>query len=229
MALQIQPIYLFADSQLLFWKKDGALFLDSIRELLTSDDPKAAYIGASNGDDPDYYSIFEAAMAGIGIDNCRMILSSFHEDDRSFIDRADIILLAGGDTEAGWNVFQEVGLNEVIIRRYYEGAVLIGVSAGAVQLGLYMLVERKESSNELVDTLKLVPYFISAHDEGEDWESLKATVQLLNGSVRGMAIPSGGGLVYYADQSIEAIRRPLSEFSLEGERLRRSLLVPEQV
>jgi peptidase E len=229
MALQIQPIYLFADSQLLFWKKDGALFLDSIQELLTSDDPKAAYIGASNGDNPDYYSIFEAAMAGIGIDNCRMILSSFNEDDRSFIDRADIILLAGGDTEAGWKVFQEVGLNDVIIRRYYEGAVLIGVSAGAVQLGLYMLVERKESSNELVDTLKLVPYFISAHDEGEDWESLKATVQLLNGSVRGLAIPSGGGLVYYADQSIEAIRRPLSEFSLEGERLRRSLLVPEQV
>jgi peptidase E len=229
MALQIQPIYLFADSQLLFWKKNGALFLDSIRELLASDDPKAAYIGASNGDNPDYYSIFEAAMGGIGIDNCRMILSSFHEDDRSFIDRADIILLAGGDTEAGWKVFQEVGLNEVIVRRYNEGAVLIGVSAGAVHLGLYMLIERKESSNELVDTLKLVPYFISAHDEDEDWESLKATVQLLNGSVRGMAIPSGGGLVYYADQSIEAIRRPLSEFSLEGERLHLSLVVPEQI
>jgi hypothetical protein len=122
-----------------------------------------------------------------------------------------------------------VGLNEVIVRRYNEGAVLIGVSAGAVHLGLYMLIERKESSNELVDTLKLVPYFISAHDEDEDWESLKATVQLLNGSVRGMAIPSGGGLVYYADQSIEAIRRPLSEFSLEGERLHLSLVVPEQI
>jgi peptidase E len=228
MTLQLKPIYLFADSQLLFWKKNGVLFLSSIRELLTSDNPKAAYVGASNGDDPEYYSIFEAAMAGIGILDCRMILSSFLDEDRSYINQADIILLAGGDTEKGWNVIQEVGLKDLIIERYDEGAVLIGVSAGAVQLGMYMLVERKESANELIVTLKLVPYLISAHDESEDWGSLKGAIQLLNGSVRGIAIPTGGGLVCYPDRSIEAIRHPLSEFSIEGETLRHCLLVPEQ-
>ena len=72
-----QPIYLFADSQLLFWRSKDALFLRSLREVLDEDSPKAAYIGASNGDDPEFYSIFTAAMEGIGIHECRMILSSF--------------------------------------------------------------------------------------------------------------------------------------------------------
>lgn len=66
-----------------------------------------------------------------------MILSSFPSDDESFVKESDIILLAGGDIEKGWNVFTKVGLKELIIKRYYEGALLIGVSAGAVQLGLF--------------------------------------------------------------------------------------------
>ncbi|HEX8353175.1 MAG TPA: hypothetical protein VF611_09765, partial [Pyrinomonadaceae bacterium] len=91
-----QPIYLFADSQLLFWRDGGNLFLDSVRRLVTRDPPRAAYLGASNGDAPEYYSIFEAAMAGVGVHNCRMILSSFPVEDQSFLKEADVILLAGG-------------------------------------------------------------------------------------------------------------------------------------
>src|SRR5215207_3261208 len=132
-----QPIYLFADSRLLFWRDGGTLFLDSVRRLSTRDSPRAAYIGASNGDDPAYYSIFEAAMEGAGVNDCRMILSSFPPADRSFLNDADIILLAGGDVEKGWGVFVETGMREFVVRRYNEGAVLLGVSAGAVQLGLY--------------------------------------------------------------------------------------------
>lgn len=223
----VQPIYLFADSQLLFWIDKGTLFLDSIRELIASPSPKAAYIGASNGDDPRFYSIFEAAMENVGIRDCRMILSSFPSADESFLNEADIILLAGGDVERGWNVFNQVGLTELILKRYREGAVLIGISAGAVQLGLYGLVH-EESINQLIDTFKLVPFMISAHEEDQEWKSLREAIELLDGAVKGIGIQAGGGLIYHPDQSTEAIRYPLNEFSKREGIITSSLLFPKQ-
>ena len=226
MVIPLQPIYLFADSQLLFWSNKGTPFLDSIRELIIPAAPKAAYIGASNGDDPQFYSIFEAAMENIGIRDCRMILSSFTSIDELFMNEADIILLAGGDVERGWRVFNQSGLTEQVIKRYYEGAILIGISAGAVQLGLFGLVEEESSLNKLIDTFKLVPFIIGAHEEEQEWKSLREAIELLDGSEKGIGISRGGGLIYYPDQSIEAIRYPLNEFSMREGQISSSLLLP---
>ena len=178
-----KPIHLFADSQLLFWRENGTLFLDSVRSLI-GDQPRAAYIGASNGDNPDYYPIFKAAMEGIGIDNCRMILSAFTADDEAFLNKADIILLAGGDVEMGWNVISQNGVKEAVIKKYYEGAVLIGVSAGAVQLGLFGWNDSAPSLANLIDTFKLVPFIVGVHDENRQWQQLQQSVGLMGGSLR---------------------------------------------
>jgi len=225
---QPQPIYLFADSQLLFWRDGGRLFLDSVRRLVTRDSPGAAYLGASNGDAPEYYSIFEAAMAGAGVRNCRMILRSFPPEDQSFLNEADIILLAGGDVETGWDVFVETGMREFVVRRYYEGAVLMGISAGAVQLGLYGLSERGSSTAGLVGTFGLVPFIIDVHDERRDWGRLRRAVRLLDGAAKGIGIPAGGGLIYYPEGRVEAVRRHLHELSAEGGEAGDGLLLPKQ-
>lgn len=223
-----QPIYLFADSQLLFWCDGGNLFLDSVRRLVTHDSPKAAYLGASNGDAPEYYSIFAAAMAGVGVHHCRMIPRSFTVEDQSFLSEADIILLAGGDVERGWKVFVETGMREFVVRRFYEGAVLMGVSAGAAQLGTYGLLERRASDAGPVGTFGLVPFVIDAHDEGREWGRLRRALRLLDGGVKGIGIPTGGGLIYHPDGRVEAIRRALHELSAEGGEIRDALLLPKQ-
>ena len=141
MASTIQPIFLLADSQLLFWRDEqGRRFLDRARELIvaaeTEKTPKAAYLGASNGDAPEFYDLFVGAMAEIGIRDCRHVPSDPTAEDLAFLDEADLVLLAGGDVRQGWEIFQKTGLKDRIVQRYYAGAVLVGVSAGAVQLGL---------------------------------------------------------------------------------------------
>src|SRR5439155_1173992 len=83
-------------SQLLFWKRQGKLLLEDARESLAGDGPPAAYIGASNGDRPEFYSIFTAAVEAAGFSDHRMIGSAFAAADREFLDRAQLILLAGG-------------------------------------------------------------------------------------------------------------------------------------
>src|SRR5215470_13169733 len=138
--LPVKPIVLLADSQLLFWNAPDGPFLDRVRRMLIEERPdqalRAAYIGASNGDDPAFYDLFVAAMSGIDVHDCHMIPSAPSDDDLAHLAQADIILLSGGDIAQGWEIFRDTGLTTRLIERYYQGAVLIGVSAGAVQLGL---------------------------------------------------------------------------------------------
>jgi len=226
--MSLPPIYLFADSQLLFWNCNGALFLQSVRQHLSGPAPTAAYIGASNGDAPEAYAIFVEAMRGIGIQDFQMIHSAFPAEDEAFLRKADLIVLAGGDVELGWRTFTQTAMKERILERLSEGAVIIGVSAGAMQLGRYGLVEKSAASVELIDAFQQVPFIVSAHDESHNWEALQRTIELLEGSANGVGIPTGGGLIYHADQTLEAIRHPVYEFVVRDGKVKQSLIIQPQ-
>src|SRR5215467_6241351 len=95
----IKPLYLLADSQLLFAKRNGTSLPARIRGDLQTDTPKAAYLGASNGDEPEFYSLFAHAMELMEIRNCRKIPAHLSREDTLFVEDADLILLAGGDVK----------------------------------------------------------------------------------------------------------------------------------
>jgi hypothetical protein len=224
----IKPIILLADSQLLFYREEGEPFLVRAVEACEEGDVgrplKAAYLGASNGDAPEFYDLFVAAMGEVEIRDTRMIPSDPGPEDRSFLESADLILLAGGDVERGWDVFERTGLKEAIISRYYAGALLIGVSAGAVQLGLKGWNEEQK----IFDTFRLVPFVIDVHDE-PGWARLSQIVPKAGEHARGFGIPSGGGAIYHADYSVEPVRHALVEMSLAEEAVRQALLFPGEV
>ncbi len=201
----LQPIVLLADSQLLFWRENDRLLLERVLKK----GPKAAYIGASNGDNPDFYEIFVAAREGAGVSDCRMIASAISDADLSFLNDADIILLAGGDVELGWRTFLSNGLNNCIVRRYSEGATLIGISAGAVQLGLCGLA----ADGSLIETFKLVPFIIGAHEESDNWKTTRALLRLSTSNTRAIGLPTGGGAIYHPDQTLEPLRHLLVELT----------------
>jgi cyanophycinase len=230
MSTPAPSLYLFADSQLLFWKRRGKLLLEGVGASPTSPPPAAAYIGASNGDRKEFYSIFEAAMDAVGLTERRMIDSAFHAEDRAFLERAQLIVLAGGDVYRGWSTFEKTGMKQLILERYNHGAVLVGVSAGAVQLGRRALIDTESPQTlQLIDVFNLVPAIIDVHDEGRDWGRLSRTVHMLDGEITGLGIPTGGGIVAHADGTLEAVRRPVDEFSWDGARLKQSLLLPDPV
>ncbi|OBA59915.1 peptidase [Mycobacterium sp. 1100029.7] len=218
-----QPLYLLADSQLLFWRRRGRPLLEpALHGLDTS--IRAAYVGASNGDRPEYYDIFEAAMDVVDVTDRRMIESSFGPDDRAFLTGAQLIVLAGGDVRRGWSTFERTGMKDVIVDRYTHGAVLVGISAGAVQLGRYGFDESPEpADSELFDVFNLVPTVVDTHDEKADWARLSRTVKALHGAVGGLGIASGGGVIVHADATIEPLRRPAHRFHFDGTQVTHSL------
>lgn len=221
-----QPLYLLADSQLLFWRQRGRPLLEAALHGLGRDTRVcAAYIGASNGDRPEFYDIFEAAMDAMGITDRRMICSSFGSDDRTFLAGAQLIVLAGGDVRLGWKTFEETGMKDVLLDRYNRGAILVGISAGAVQLGRYAIVETPRPG--LLEVFNLVPAVIDTHDERADWARLSRAIASLDGAAAGLGIPSGGGVVVHTDNTIEPLRRPAHQFRFEGTRVAHSLLAAD--
>ena len=223
---KLSPVYLFADSQLLFWKKEGDLYLKDVLKYVSSQNPKAAYIGYSNGNIKDFYDIFQSAMEGIGIQCCRMLGEDFGDEDKAFVEDVSIILLSGGDVAQGWNKIADTGLKELVLKRFSEGAVLIGVSAGAVQLGMGTVSE--SGSNDAMDTFQILPFVVGAHQEAEDWKGLREQVLHKGGYTKGIGIPFGAGFVYHPDNTIEPIKGSVVEITLHENDARLNILFPDE-
>jgi len=218
-----ESLYLFADSQPLFWR--GGAFLTGLCQAAGRSQPNVAYIGASNGDSPDAHGIFAAAFEQVETGRTHWVRAQFSADDRQFLETADVIVLAGGDVEAGWNVFTRTGMRELIAKRFADGAVLIGVSAGAVQFGRHAAVPDAHGGSKLLETFGFIDFIVDVHDEKRDWQGLAATIQLLEGSARGLGIPHGAAVIAHADGTLEPAGRAVEEFVLTQGRLRRSMLL----
>lgn len=209
---------------MLFSQADDNRVTSGIRASLPSGDPKAAYIGASNNDRAEFYDLFVAAMELVGVSDCRMVPSQLADEDRLFLEEADLVLLAGGDVERGWQVFERNGMKDLILKRRYGGAVFVGVSAGAVQLGLGALTDAPQPKK--LYTFACAPFYIGAHEEADEWWNLRALVNLSQSGVRGVGIPMGGGAIYWPDGTLEPVRRPLTELVKEDDEVRERLLMP---
>jgi hypothetical protein len=221
--LEIKPLYLLADSQLLFLEQDSNGLTRRLKDELP-ENPKAAYIGASNNNQSEFYELFLAAMELIDIKDCRMIPEQLTENDRRFLEEAHLVLLSGGDPERGWRAFLQSGIKEILLHKRYDGSILVGVSAGAVQLALGALSE--ETQPKVIEMFGFAPFYLGAHEEDQDWWNLRALVNLSRNEQRGVGIPAGGGAIYSPDGILEPIRRPLIEFVKEDGTIKERLLVP---
>ena len=221
---QPSPLFLLADSQLLFWADQDGPFIDRIVACTGPGAPRAAYLGASNGDHPDFYSLFLAAIEGIGPAECRMIPAEPSDQERAYLEAADVVLLAGGDVQRGWRAFEASGVRAAVERRYHAGAVLIGVSAGAVQLGTAGWPEADVEA--AFPTWGLAPFVVDAHAEDDDWAALRAVVRARGEGARGIGAPRGGGVIYHPDRTVEAVRYPACELSVVEGALVSAVILP---
>jgi len=121
-------------------------------------------------------------------------------------------------------VFEQNGLKELLPRKRFDGAILMGVSAGAVQLGLGCLSNAAQPKP--LDMFRFAPFYVGAHDEGNDWFDIRALVNLVQSDARAIGLPAGGGAVYYADGTLEPLRKPLVEIVKENSQITENILAP---
>jgi hypothetical protein len=222
-----KPLFLLADSSLLFWRRGDSPFVACLPVLLAAAPGglHAAYLGASNGDEPAYFELFVGAMEGAGITRCRMIPSRPTGEDLAWLARADVILLAGGDPRLGWETFQGNGVEPLLRQRHAEGAILLGISAGAMQLAARAWSEPGSGDVSLFTPLALCPFLVGVHEPPE-WPDLKRAVRAAGPGARGIGIPLGGGALLHPDGRLEPVRHPVVELVNAGGVLRESRLAP---
>ncbi len=215
----LKPLILMADSQLLFFKEQDRPYIRRLRQLFAPNQSmSAAYIGASNGDEVEYFDMFEMAMQSIGITNCMQITCDLTAQQLNFVASAQIILLSGGDIWRGWQTLNKIA--PLIKAARDNGAVLIGTSAGAIQLGQLGWHDKPHLTNtDLFSTFGFTPAVFGAHDEQQNWRSLRQMVTLTRGDLPGLGIQTGAGLIITNDNMVQAIRKPAISFSIKDGQL----------
>ncbi len=186
---------LLSDSQLLFRKNSThEYYLSCLHRLSEKPLRRAVYIGASNGDVPEYYSLFETGMENLGIMECKHLKFEEGKDFQEEIDQADVILLAGGNPELGYKRMLTSGIWKQLQNRILKQGIIIGISAGAVQLGKRIMSDNH--SHDGVQGLNMFNYIIGAHEEQDQWSNLKENVGKVP-NAKGIGIPFGTGLVLH--------------------------------
>ncbi|KAK3244319.1 hypothetical protein CYMTET_46063 [Cymbomonas tetramitiformis] len=161
----------------------------------------AVYLGASNGDEPVFFEmfVFAAQRLGFTAQQCHHVKAASTPADVAFIaNQAALVLLAGGDTHVAWTSACQSGIDGAIRRAADAGAVLVGVSAGAIQLGTHGYGDPEEGyDGPPYQTLGLLPFVVGAHQEEEGWAGLHAALASINaGGLRGAGIPTGLALPF---------------------------------
>ncbi|MFK8101571.1 MAG: Type 1 glutamine amidotransferase-like domain-containing protein [Saprospiraceae bacterium] len=218
----MKPIYLLSDSALFFQKNAAKeYYLHNIPAGLEAAEPSVVYIGASNGDVPDFFEIFQAGMQNLGLKNCTHVKASFDATEQKALREADLILLSGGDPRLGWEVMEAQGMIEIIRQKYLTETVLMGVSAGAIQLAWELCSEDGETTQPM---FQFAPFLVDVHDEDQDWRRLKQSIKQSPSMKRGLGICKQSGLIYHDDQTLEMLGKPAHEFIYKDELLSESLL-----
>lgn len=223
--LGVQPLFLLADSRPLFWSDARVPLVATLTEHARQSS-RAVYLGASTGDAPEFFELFVGALAHHGVYDCHHVSSSFSLQERMWLEAANVIVLGGGDVAMGWRAFETTGIRAAVEQRYAAGATIIGVSAGAVQIGTHAVLKGDDDFRQCFATFGLCPFLVDVHDEANDWTDLQNAIHLLEGPTEGFGIPLGGGLAYFADNTVEAMGRSAERFIRSPLGLLREVLVP---
>lgn len=88
--------------------------------------------------------------------------------------------------------------------------------------------EGEPNDVEIFNPFQVIPFCIAAHEKKSEWAQLKTLVKDKKGFARGLGIPAGGGLIYYPDLSLEAVKQPVQEliYNVEENTLVASLIMP---
>jgi cyanophycinase-like exopeptidase len=221
------PIYLLAGGPGAKRQSPDPILQMALRELGKTK-PTVAYIGAAHGDSLMFFLFIKRLITAAGAGKVELVplvkKKSDIEKAQSIIQSADCIFVSGGDVKEGMRVLTERSVIALIKKRYNEGALIIGVSAGSIMLAKQWIDwpdENNEASAELFPCMNIAPVLCDTHGEEDEWNELHSLVHLTEGDQIGYGIPSGGAMRISPDGVVEAISMPLFRIEQRGGKIAR--------
>jgi cyanophycinase len=193
--------------------------------------PLVAWIGAANADQRAWYERAAAVLrprydADVRLAHTMPSADLDVDETRRLIDAAELIYLAGGDVSRLAERLAALGLDEQIRRRHRQGALVVGVSAGAIGLTRWWLQFPDDEAEPptrfaCVGALDVA---IDCHDEASDWEELRALLAVWaqeepDASVDAYGIPTGGALEIAPSGAVTPLGVAPKRLRLDGGRI----------
>jgi len=218
----ILPIYLLAGGPGAKRQSPDPILQMALRELGKTK-PSVAYIGAAHGDSLMFYLFIKRLIVAAGAGKVELVplakKKSNIAEAQLIIQSSDCIFVSGGDVSEGMRVLTEKSVIPLIKKRYDEGALIIGVSAGSIMLAKQWINwpdENDEASAELFPCMNIAPVLCDTHGEEDKWNELHSLLRLTDGDQIGYGIPSGGAMRISTDGAVEAISLPLYRIERKG-------------
>jgi hypothetical protein len=168
--------------------------------------PQVAWIGAASNDSRPWFERVARVLRQRYDADMRMAHTVGMADvaeTRARLESAQMIYLGGGDVAQLAERMRALGLDEIVRRRRRDGALIVGVSAGAIGLTRWW-VEFPDDNPALERPTRFacigaVECAVDCHDEDGDWEELRALLGAWGGEepdavVDAYGIPTGGAI-----------------------------------
>jgi peptidase E len=214
-----KPVFLMAGGRSSLTKGTDPVIQAVLKETGKSS-PVISYVGVASGDNWGFYLMISNWIKKAADCKLKRVLIAPKKADldkaRAILESSDAIFMSGGDVEAGMQALEEKGLSGFFKDLYEQGKVFFGASAGSIMLAREWVRWRDpedDSSAEIFPCLNLAPVICDTHAEGDDWEELKAALNLKENNSRGYGIPSGACLKVYPDGKMEAIGGPVCQYA----------------
>jgi cyanophycinase-like exopeptidase len=187
--------------------------------------PLALYIGAASNDNRQFAAAVSTLLETAGAHRVLWPKLTGRKKERArareALEQADLVFVGGGDVEAGVEVLHDADLVGDLRAAGRRGAVLAGISAGAIMLGERWIrwpsAAARDDEAETFACLGLVPCSLDTHGEGDDWSEARSFAAVRARELRKKAlvlgVSSGAALVVDADGTLHARGAPVVVFA----------------
>ena len=129
--------------------------------------PNICFIPTATGEDASYIKNFNLAFHQLKCHSSVLSFFSRTPDLESLLLIQDIIYVGGGNTKSMLAVWKEWGLDKLLLQSYQKGAILCGVSAGAICWFEKGVTDSWESNLNVIDCLGFLSGACCPHYDGE--------------------------------------------------------------
>tara|TARA_B100000579_G_scaffold437842_1_gene469394 strand:+ start:10969 stop:11661 length:693 start_codon:yes stop_codon:yes gene_type:complete len=145
----------------------SSLIENYILNLSTKDCPSICFLPTATGDNESYIVRFYSVFTRL---NCKPTHIEFFKrtpDIRDHIMNQDVIFVGGGNTKSMLAVWNDWGMNKILIDAYNQGIIMSGVSAGAICWFTTGVTDSWDNKLELLNCLDLIKGTCCPHYDEE--------------------------------------------------------------
>ena len=159
--------------------------------------PNVCFIPTASAEDRAYIVNFYTAFLKL---NCNPVqISFFNRTPRldSILKKQDIIYVGGGNTKSMLAVWKEWGLDKLLLKAYKRGAILCGVSAGAICWFEQGVTDSWASNLNIMDCLGFIEGCCCPHYDSEPSRKPAVEKFILDGAVDTCYALDDGSALHY--------------------------------